>query len=232
MNFHHRHRFVASAFAMLSTQAYPARAQADDQIQVTATIAAVSDYRFRGVSVSHGKLALQGGLELARDGWFGGAWASTLGGTQGSEAEVDFYAGRKGILHGLRYSLGGYVYIYPDAPESGFLEVRSFLERDVGPGQVTLEGSFTPKQRGLPSGNVYIGMRGELPLAPPGVSIVAGAGVEGGSFGRKLDWELGAKYSKGPVIFAASVVGSSLARRFAPDAEGTPGMVLSVAGSW
>jgi len=223
----------AITFISLAIQtAGTARAQSGEKLETTATAAVVSDYRFRGVSLSDRKPALQGGLDLAYDGWIGGGWASTLGRGKDAGVEFDLYAGRKGELHGLRYSVAGYMYLSPGVPNAGYIEVQTFLEGDVGRGQFALEASFAPKQNGLSFDNSYVGVRGELPLARAGLSLIARAGYEDGFFHRKLDWEFGTKFSKGPVALAASIVGTSLGRRFAPRADGSTGLLLSVSGSW
>lgn len=229
----YRHRFRALAVVALAIQPIGvAQAQDAEKIEVTATATVVSDYRFRGVSLSDGKPALQGGLDVAFDGWIGGAWASTLGRRQDAGVELDFYAGRKGKLHGLRYTVAGYLYLYPDVPNARYFELQGSLESSVGRGRIALETSFAPRQNGLPFDNVYVGLRGELPIRPAGLSLVARGGYEDGFFHRKLDWEVGAKYARGPVTFGVSVVGSSLGKRFAPRADGSTGLLLSVSGSW
>jgi uncharacterized protein (TIGR02001 family) len=209
-----------------------ARAQTRAKVEATATATVVSDYRFRGVSLSNRKPALQGGLDLAYDGWFGGGWASTLGRGGDAGVELDLYAGRRGKLRGLRYSVAGYIYIYPDVPNARYVELQTCFERDIGRKQLALEASFAPKQNGLPFDNVYVGTRGELPLPPAGLSLVVRGGYEDGFFHRKLDWELGTKLSKGPVTFAVSIVGSSLGKRFAPRADGSTGLLLAMSGTW
>lgn len=224
---------VIAVLTMLST-AIPsaASAQQPEKIHVTTTATLVSDYRFRGVSLSDRKPALQGGMDIEYHGWFAGGWATTLGRGENAGIEVDLSAGRKGEVAGLHYTIAGNVYLYPDVPDSRYVEIQTFVAKDVGRGQVTLETSFAPKQSGLPFENIYIGMQGYLPIAPTGLALVARGGYENGFFRRKFDWEFGARYTKGPVTLTASVVGSSLGGRFAPRADGRTGLALSVSGSW
>ncbi|MEG3145095.1 TorF family putative porin [Sphingomonas sp. RT2P30] len=224
---------VLAVLTMLSTSMpNAASAQQSEKIHVTTTATLISDYRFRGVSLSDRKPALQGGIDLERDGWFAGGWATTLGRQKDAGLEVDLRAGRKGQVAGLHYTIAGNVYLYPDLPDSRYVEIQTFVGKDIGRGQVTLETSFAPKQNGLPFENIYIGMQGDLPIAPAGLSLVARGGYEDGFFRRKFDWEFGARYTKGPVTLMASIVGSSLGSRFAPRADGRTGLLLSVSGSW
>jgi uncharacterized protein (TIGR02001 family) len=72
----------------------------------------VTDYRYRGISQTRLKPAVQGGLDFAhKSGFYLGAWASTIkwiedsGGPDG-KVELDLYGGYKGELaKGLTASL-------------------------------------------------------------------------------------------------------------------------------
>ena len=49
----------------------------------TANINLVSDYRFRGITQTWGKPAVQGGADIAHDGgFFAGTWASNVSGNE------------------------------------------------------------------------------------------------------------------------------------------------------
>ncbi|MFG6416552.1 TorF family putative porin [Roseateles sp. DC23W] len=82
-------------------------------------VGAVSDYRYRGISQTRLKPALQGGLDYAAtNGFYGGAWASTIkwirdaGGD--AQAEVDVYGGYKAeVATGLTLDVGLLHYAYP-----------------------------------------------------------------------------------------------------------------------
>ena len=84
-------------------------------------VGVVSDYRFRSIRQTAGKLAVQGGVDFShKSGFYLGAWASNVswvkevnGATQGAY-EVDLYGGYKGeITPGLNYDLGVITYQYP-----------------------------------------------------------------------------------------------------------------------
>jgi len=88
-----RPRPLAALLAI--TLALPAaRAVADGA--VSATVAATTDYIFRGVSQTYGGAALQGSLNYQRsDGWFAGIWASNVDPYPGGRpsTEIDAYGG-------------------------------------------------------------------------------------------------------------------------------------------
>ena len=73
---------------------FAARAAAEGAL--SATIAATTDYIFRGVSQTYGGAAVQGSINYQRaDGWFAGIWASNVDPYPGGRpsTEINAYAG-------------------------------------------------------------------------------------------------------------------------------------------
>ncbi|TFY98008.1 TorF family putative porin [Ramlibacter rhizophilus] len=90
---------------------------------VSYNIGVVSDYRYRGISQSAKRPALQGGLDVAHSsGFYAGLWGSTIRWIEDSAApsldgkvEIDLYGGYKGALtDSVGYDLGGLFYWYPN----------------------------------------------------------------------------------------------------------------------
>jgi uncharacterized protein (TIGR02001 family) len=125
--------------AVLAATAGPTIAFADDApaaSPITYNIGAVSDYRYRGISQSKLKPALQGGIDYANGPIYVGTWASTIGWVKdsmvaynranagnpgfvpvdekGAPVEWDVYGGTKGdiIKDTLTYDVGVLAYIY------------------------------------------------------------------------------------------------------------------------
>lgn len=108
---------ICSTLALAA--ALPAQAQeASSTLSFNASL--TSDYRYRGISQSRLKPALQGGLDYAHaSGFYLGAWGSTIkwikdipGGDAGYE--LDLYGGYKTeISKGLTLDLGLLSYVYP-----------------------------------------------------------------------------------------------------------------------
>lgn len=79
----------------------------------------VTDYRYRGISQSRLKPALQGGVDFAhKSGFYLGAWGSTIkwikdipGGN--ASVEIDLYGGFKGTAGPVGYDVGVLTYQYP-----------------------------------------------------------------------------------------------------------------------
>jgi uncharacterized protein (TIGR02001 family) len=86
------------------------------------TVTAVSDYDFRGVSLSATDPALQASVDFAAEnGFYAGAWVSNLdyGPTVDGDIELDLYAGFAGETGGgLGWDAGIVWYTYPDSSSS------------------------------------------------------------------------------------------------------------------
>ncbi|HYF19293.1 MAG TPA: TorF family putative porin [Ramlibacter sp.] len=83
-------------------------------------IGLVSDYRYRGISQSRLRPALQGGVDFShKSGFYLGTWASTIkwikdaGGD--SNVEVDVYGGYKRTLGAFGVDVGVLRYLYPNS---------------------------------------------------------------------------------------------------------------------
>jgi uncharacterized protein (TIGR02001 family) len=99
----------------LSAVATPTVVLADG---VSFNVGATTDYRYRGISQTRLKPALQGGADYGMGGFYVGTWASTIkwikdaGGDAGYE--LDVYAGYKGELaKDLGFDVGVLGYLYP-----------------------------------------------------------------------------------------------------------------------
>ena len=87
--------------------------------QLAFNAGAVTDYRYRGISQTRLKPAIQGGVDYAAGPFYIGVWASSIkwikdaGGD--APAEIDVYAGYKGELvkDSLSYDVGVLTYQYP-----------------------------------------------------------------------------------------------------------------------
>jgi uncharacterized protein (TIGR02001 family) len=81
--------------------------------EVTANVAATTDYVFRGVSLSGNDAAIQGGVDWSNDSFYVGAWASSL--SEGSEFDV--FAGFTPTTGPVTWDLGVIGYFYPGAAD-------------------------------------------------------------------------------------------------------------------
>ena len=119
MEFKLTQKMVLAALA-LSGSAFAQTKAPEPDYTLSYNVGAVTDYRFRGISQTRHKPALQGGVDFAHaSGFYLGLWASTIRilkdipGGKGS-IEVDLYGGYKGkISDTFNYDVGVLRYQYP-----------------------------------------------------------------------------------------------------------------------
>lgn len=81
--------------------------------EFSGNISLVSDYVFRGVSLSDGAPAVQGGFDWVDDNFYVGTWASSL--TDG--VELDLYAGVTPTTGPISWDFAVLGYFYPSADD-------------------------------------------------------------------------------------------------------------------
>lgn len=180
-------------------------------VDVAASIDLVSDYRWRGASLSGGAPAIQGAVEIShRSGAWAELWATSLPRRLGS-AEVDVGAGWSWDAHGTGLSLGARAYLYPSLQDADYAEATAAVSRVfAGTGvEVTAGVAWAPKQRNLARDDLYLSADVEAPLIDDTLRLIAHGGWERGPFGltrTKWDWSAGLAYTKGPVTVSATYV--------------------------
>ncbi|HEX6956770.1 MAG TPA: TorF family putative porin [Ferrovibrio sp.] len=124
------------AMALIAGQA---RAE-DDRLSATATLGAVSEYYFRGISQTDGSPAIQPGIEgdfQINDTVSGylGLWGSNVNFHNGTKAEVDVTGGFRFTFDKLGFDLGVVRYEYLDtdnAPNQPYTELKLLGSYDFG----------------------------------------------------------------------------------------------------
>lgn len=195
--------------AALTVLAYAGPAAADEQplVELSAEAAIVSDYRFRGVSLSDRDAAVQGGIEAALPaGLFAGVWGSSIADYGGATTEVDAYAGLAHNIGGTDLSIAGYAYLYPGGTGVDYFELQATASRAIGPVEIGAEISYAPDQDNVASDNLYLGANLSHSLAALPLTLVARAGHENGFYDHKWNWEVGIVYAVKNVEFSASYV--------------------------
>lgn len=194
-------RLAAGLLLSLTCWSAPAAA-----VDVTAELGLVSDYRYRGISLSDGKPAAQASISVEHDsGAYVSIWSSTIE-EPGFDAdiEVDFAAGYAlEVTDKLSLDLSATYYVYPSEAGSNYVEATAALERTIGPAALSLGYSFVPRQHGTrdeagkkrANNYAFVGASYELLKLP--LTLGAELGHERGFFdgvdeGGKWDWSLGA----------------------------------------
>jgi uncharacterized protein (TIGR02001 family) len=141
------------AFASLAAAlAYgPAHA---DELRLRGSLAAASDYRFRGISQTDRQVAPQASLNLEHaDGWYVGTWASRLRFKDDADTSVewDIYAGRRFALgENTELNIQPYYYAYPDhdSDKTGnrysYFELIAGLTHKIGDLTLGVTGAHSP----------------------------------------------------------------------------------------
>lgn len=194
---------------------------------VSGNLGVVSDYRFRGYSLSDEQPALQGGLNASHaEGWYAGVWASTIDeygldeNGQGASVEVDFTLGRAFTALGYDWNVGLAAYTYPGGRDVSYLEIPVSASRTIGDFTGTAGLAYAPAQENLgDDDNLYLFLGANLAPESWPVAVDATIGWEDGVFGdQKLDWTLSLARSFGPVTLALRYVDT--------DAEGVDATLL------
>jgi len=192
---------VASPVAARAAEAPPHTVQFE--------IGAVSDYRYRGYSLSNDKAAVQGGATvLGPAGFYAGAWASTIAeygvgpDGDGAKVELDLSIGRAFSVGAYDLDAGVTAYTYPDGSHVSYVELPVSIARTAGDWTWTVGAAFAPAQNALGKvSNTYL--YGSTGWSPEGLdwSVTALAGHESGAFSPagKWDWQVGVERSFGPV---------------------------------
>ena len=222
--------FAATLLAGTAFAATPALAdetEVPSDITISGYVQGVTDYRFRGISLSAGDFALQGSININHSsGFYVGTWASSLEqdafDTYGN-AEVDVYAGWTGeITSGLTADAGLLYYVYPNGtgPTPGNVwEPYASLTAAVGPATAKFGVAYAWEQDSLGGQDnlyLYTDLSAGIPDTP--LSVSAHLGYTDGALSPKLltlqstgggfDWNVGATFNITPKLsIGATYVG-------------------------
>lgn len=196
-------------------------ADAKPAFDLSAGVTAVTDYRFRGISQSNKRPAVQGTVGISHEsGFYVGVWSSSISNyvASASPAEVDLYGGYKVTSGGTSIDVGLLYYLYPDSDgaTTNFFEPYANISHAVGPATIKLGANAAWKQNGLSLGagkksGIYT--YGELSVPAVGVPLTI-TGHVGHSFEKNYitfgteytDWSLNAAYVAGPVTLSVGYV--------------------------
>ncbi len=192
---------AAASLAGLGLAATPAFAQEEtdppSDFTISGYVQGVSDYRFRGYSLSGGDPAIQGSVNVNHaSGFYAGAWASSLDGNGPilsfyGDVELDLYAGWTGPLSsGLTADVGVLRYVYPSNDGQGpadFWEPYASLTTTLGPVTAKLGAAYAWEQDALFDEDnlyVYTDLSAGIPNTP--ISLSGHLGYTDGILAPKL----------------------------------------------
>jgi uncharacterized protein (TIGR02001 family) len=183
----------APAFAQDKTEE-KAEQEESGPITVSGGVTVVSDYRFRGVSLSDKDFAVQPTLTITHEsGLYAGFWGSNVADNGGDDVEIDLYAGFGGG-EAVTYDIGATYYLYPGASDINYVEFIGKVGTTVGPAEIGATVAYAPNQNNIgDEDNFYIGSNLGVGIPTTPITLVATLGLEDGAFGdNKIDWSLGA----------------------------------------
>lgn len=212
----------AVALAALSVPAL-AQDEPTPELTVTGNAAVVSDYRFRGISQTDKRFALQGGITVTHEsGFYVSTWGSSIDDyvAAGSDQELDLIAGYSRTFGAATVDVGVLYYYYPGSggANTDFVEPYASIKGTFGPATAKLSAAYAPKSRALSvdggltrEDNFYVAgdLAASVPNTPLGVSAHLGH-----SFGPSYltigdeytDWSIGATYTWSHLTFGVSYV--------------------------
>lgn len=227
-----------SAAAFMVFWAVPAAAMTESAAEEANTIdtafslGAVSDYRYRGLSLSNKKPALQTEVSVSHaNGLYARLWGSTIADNGGADIETQVSFGYYVEFGAFNADVQAAYYAYPGASADNYGEVSARLGRRIGPAELGATVSYAPAQQGTGDlDNLYVGLDGNLPLLGDTVALASTFGVEDGAFGdRKIDWSLGVTGEKAGLSLGLMYVDTS--RTFG-DPLAKPALVASIGGTF
>lgn len=197
----------------LAAVATPAMAQDLGGFSVSGNAAVVSDYRFRGISLSDGDFAIQGGIDISHEsGFYIGTWGSSLADFDPKAygaTKLDIYGGWSGdVTEGVTVDVGVLYYYYPNsvAGDFDYWEPYASVATTLGPVDATFGVAYAPDQDSLGSEDnlyLYTDLGMGIPNTP--ISLSAHLGYTDGVLSPKslagqgdkaaFDWSLGASWA-------------------------------------
>lgn len=215
---------MLAAVAALAMTTTTVRAEPESGVKLSGQIALVSDYRYRGYSLSGEDPVIQGGLNLdLPKGIYAGVWASEIeeygvgADGDGAQVEVDLSVGRAFTAGGLDWDVGALRYAYPDGSGVDYWELSTTAARTWGAFTGKAGIQYAPDQDNLGGDNTYLFLQADWAPEHWPVALEAVIGREDGVFADgKFDWSLQASKTFGPVTLNLIWTDAD-----APDAEGS-----------
>lgn len=212
-----------TALGLIATSA-PAFAQdtaPPGDFTITGGATVVSDYRFRGISQTDKKFAVQGTFSVSHaSGFYATVWGSSIDDyvANGSDQEIDLIGGWTKTYNGTTVDVGVLYYYYPGSAgaNTDFVEPYASVAHTFGPAKAKLTVNYAPKQKALSIGagkedNLYVA--GDLSAGIPTTPFSVSAHL-GHSFGPSYltigkgytDWGVGASYTWKSLTFGVNYV--------------------------
>ena len=227
------------AMSAFPTVAYAQDEPSSDGITISGEATVVSDYRFRGVTQSNEKAAIQGGFTIGHDsGLYVGTWGSSIGFANGTE--LDVFAGfSTEVSSGLTADVGATLYLYPGGgPDTAIVEPYASLTGTVGPASITGGVAWAPGGQNSLGDASAVYLYSDLGIAIPDTPFTLNGHLGyaksdsglGGPDGDLFDYSIGVSASYKALTASVSYVNTDVRKALGKEALGADGAVLFTLG--
>ena len=191
-------------------------------------LAGVSDYRFRGISLSNKKIAFQPAITLTHDsGFHVGTWASNIADNGGGNVEIDLIGGWGKKIGPIDFDVNATYYTYPGVRDINYVEFISTASHAFGNLTLGTTFAYTPRQGdAAPKRGIYGAVNGSFAIPKTAFSINGSFGIEDNAFyHNKRDYSIGAAAD-----FSGFTVGANYVKASHTDGDplGRGRVVLSI----
>lgn len=193
-------------------------------LSIDGSVTLVSDYRYRGLSYTDNRPAVQGFLTVSHaSGPYVAAFVSNLGGDGsygGDDVEADIIAGYTRSVRNVAIDLGIWNYRFPGTRRTGFIELYGALTIPIGGAKAKTGFYYAPRQHAIGRHDdlsSYADLSVPVANTPVVIRTHAGCTVGKGSTlarpsGRYIDWSIGADLRRGSATFNVSYVDTTINR--------------------
>ena len=204
---------------------------------VTGGAAFVSDYRFRGTSLSNKEIAVQPYITLnTAPGFFVGLWGSSIATYGGANTEVDVSGGWTGEVGPVTGTIGIVGYFYPGGTGVDYYELYGTIAKTIGPVGLTLGINYSPGQANLIRDNFYVYGLGTFGIPNTPLTLKASVGYEDGAGAigvgaagkSKVDYMVGADFKWKSLTFGVQYIGNDVDKNNFNQFNTKDGFVFSI----
>ncbi len=218
------------SLAVLANPAFADETDPPSALTINGTATVVSDYRFRGISQTNKKPAIQASITLTHEsGLYASVWGSSIDDyvAAAADQEIDLIAGFKKSFGATTLDVGAVYYYYPGSSQiipgynSDFLEPYVAVSHAVGPVTAKITANYAPKQKALDFGfgkedNLYgaLDLSAGIPNTPVSLSGHLGRSFSKSflSAGQKYtDWSVGASVTHKAISVGITYVDTNVA---------------------
>lgn len=178
----------------VATPSEEAEEEPSGPFELELALTAVSDYRFRGISLSDKDPAFQPSVTLSHEsGLYASVWGSNVAENDGSDIEVDYIIGFAPTVGPVDLDINATYYAYPGATNLNYWEFIGNVSHSIGDASIGFTFAYTPKQDStVPERGLYYAIQGELPIKNTPMTLTGSFGIEDNAFyDKKRDWSIG-----------------------------------------